>query len=245
MRLSSCISFVVLTAFGASQATLAADTKPKYGPQATRLTRSHEYFKKADAADFWALMPYYVHQQTGSACSVASVAMVMNALRAPQDLGSEEQLITQDSLLAKAGKADWKKAVSKVGSGRTLDQLGDAIRASLKAYGFKNHKVTVVHTDDASPATLEALRKALSENEKSARDFIVANFIQGALTGDADVGHIAPIGAYDAAAKKVLILDPDREWYEPYWASDEALLAGMATRDKGAAKSRGYVLIRE
>ena len=62
--------------------------KPKYGKQVTRLYHSHEYFKRADAPDFWALMPYYTPQLTEGSCSVAALHMVINALRAPRTLGA-------------------------------------------------------------------------------------------------------------------------------------------------------------
>ena len=38
-------------------------------------------------------------------------------------------------------------------------------------------------------------------------------------------------------------MEPDREWYEPYWVSDERLLQAMATIDGETGKSRGYVRI--
>ena len=40
--------------------------------------------------------------------------------------------------------------------------------------------------------------------------------------------HVSAIGAYDAAKKRVLLFDVDREWYEPYWVPDVELLTAMA-----------------
>ena len=230
--------------FSAHSSATAADAKPKYGPLATRLTHSHEFFRKNEAPDFWALMPYYVHQQTESSCSIASVTMVMNAIRAPKDLGSEEPLLTQTSLLELTKSESWKKAVGAHGGGVNLDQLGQLVETSVKSIGYANAQVTVVHAEKNSKESLASLRKALVENEKSANDFIILNFIQGAYTGDADVGHIAPLAAYDSKNKRALVLDPDRQWYEPYWVSDETLLNGMATQDTSVSKFRGYVWIK-
>ena len=72
------------------------------------------------------------------------------------------------------------------------------------------------------------------------------NFLQSEFTGDPEgsIGHIAPVAAYDENKKQVLILDPDRDYYEPYWVSDEQALKGMATLDKGAGKYRGYLVIK-
>lgn len=221
----------------------AVDPKPKYGPQATALSQSHDYFKKSEAPDFWALMPYYTAQQDESACSVASVTMVLNGARSHQKLTADQELVTQKNLLAKVTHPGWKKGFFKLGRGVTLDQLGEILEESFKKHGFKEVKATVVHTEDAGAETLAKLRSALSENEKSTQDFIVLNFLQNYYTDDAEVGHIAPLGAYDAEKKRALVLDPDRTWYEPYWVSDEVLLKGMATLDKGAKKNRGYVWV--
>ena len=69
------------------------------------------------------------------------------------------------------------------------------------------------------------------------------NFLAGEYVGVGDYGHIAPVGAYDAAARRVLILDPDRTWYEPYWIPDEVALAGMATPDAASGQARGYLYV--
>lgn len=239
--LFSCLSLFFLTASGIRA---EVPPKPKYGPLATTLSQSHEYFRAREAPDFWAIIPYYAAQQDGRSCSVASVAMIVNAARAGQSLTAEDPLITQKEILKRAGNSVWKKGVGSLGRGVTLEQLKPIVEDSLRAYGFVQFDVEVVHTPDFSQATADRLRAALAENEKSANDFIILNFLQGAYTGDADVGHIAPVGAYDAAKRRVLVMDPDREWYEPYWVSESTLLAGMATSDKESGKSRGYLRIR-
>lgn len=221
----------------------AEQFKPKYGPQATRISKANDYFREAAAPDYWALSPYYAAQYNGRACSVGSVAMVVNAARADQDLIADEKLVTQQDLLDKAGSKLWKRAVGAGGQGVTLDQLGELIKRSLNAYGFPNAKVEVVHLDQAGADAVAKLREVLARNEKSAGDFIVLNFVQGVYTGDADVGHISPVGAYDSKRDRVLVMDVDREWYEPYWVPVETVAKGMATRDKSANKNRGYVYV--
>ncbi|MBI2981936.1 MAG: hypothetical protein HYY44_06555, partial [Deltaproteobacteria bacterium] len=129
------------------------------------------------------------------------------------------------------------------GAGVSLDQLGELLAESLRAYG-KTAQVEVVHVEDESPETKKKLQRILNENEKSAKDFVIANFLQGVYTGDAMAGHIAPVGAYDVKKRRVLIMDPDREWYEPYWVSEETFLAGMFTKDSKSGKSRGYIFVR-
>jgi hypothetical protein len=67
----------------------------------------------------------------------------------------------------------------------------------------------------------------LSENEESDDDVVLVYFNQGVITGDWDGPHLSPIGAYDADARRVLILDVDRQFYIPYWTSDEILLEAL------------------
>lgn len=226
---------------------VAAETKPKYGPEALVLSSSegHAYFRNHAAPDFWALIPFYAAQVDGSACSVASVQMLVNAARAGRPLGSEDELVTQPKLVEKVKHQAWHRGIPGVLAGRgvTLDELGVISREALEAYGVKVASVTVTHAEDTSATTMKKLHDALVENERSTGDFILINFNQGTYTGDADVGHIAPIGAYDQIHGRVLVLDPDRQWYEPYWVSEKTLLAGMATRDKQADKNRGWVRI--
>ena len=234
-----------LLIFALLSASALAENKPKYGHEATLLRKSHEYIEKHTAPDFWAMMPYYTAQQTGSACSVASVSMVINAARASQNLTADDELATQNNVLKKTADEEWTKAVGDKGGGRTLDQLGVEVEKAFKAYGFGNAKVDVIHVDDLSTASREKIHSALVENEKTAKDFIIANFIQGVYTGDADVGHIAPVAAFDTKTKRVLILDPDRDWYEPYWVPEDTFIKGMNTQDKlgGGGKFRGLVWV--
>ena len=80
---------------------------------------------------------------------------------------------------------------------------------------------------DGSAAALAQLKRMLIENEASDRDIVLVYFNQGVLTGDWDGPHISPIAAYDADRGEVLIMDVDRQWYIPYWSSEEALFGAM------------------
>lgn len=222
----------------------AETPKPKYGPQASPLSESHDYFRENPAPDFWSLIPYYAGQETPGACSVASVAMLINGARIGRKLTIDDKLATHQELLKTTNNPGWVRSISKGGRGVTLDQLGIFVEQSLKAYGISGSSVEVVHVEATSPALREKIRKTLVENEISAKNFIIANFNQKVYTDDADVGHIAPVGAYDENRKRVLILDPDRDWYEPYWVSEEVFIKGMSTQDKVASKNRGYVWIK-
>ncbi len=80
---------------------------------------------------------------------------------------------------------------------------------------------------------------------KKGRDYILIHFLQDVVT-EAQGGpypHISPIGAYDEASKRVLVMDVDREWYEPYWVSDERLLLSMSKKTERYGLG-GYLWIR-
>lgn len=72
--------------------------KPKLGPAAIPITADNAYLRKAEAPDYWAISAYYIHQQTSSACSLASVTIAVNAMRGLPAL-SEDTLVTQNNLL--------------------------------------------------------------------------------------------------------------------------------------------------
>jgi hypothetical protein len=241
--ISIIILLLPISVFAADPAP-ASPPKPKYGSMATLLSQSHEFIQKHEAPDYWVLSPYYLPQQDDKSCSVASVAMVMNAARSGKKLTADDELVTQSGLLKKVGDKKWLDAVGANGTGVSLDELGTLIEKSLKSYGFEKAIVKVIHTEDQSADSKKKLHEDLLENEKSNKNFIILNFIQGAYTGDADVGHIAPIAAYDAAKGRALVFDPDRQWYEPYWVSEETLLSGMATKDKTSSHFRGYVKVK-
>jgi Phytochelatin synthase len=217
--------------------------KPKYGPEAKKISLDHGYFLKHPAPDYWALSPFYTAQQTDAACSIAAVTMVINGARIHQNLTSDDKLASQSSILKKVNIDAWTNWVDMKGGRLILDQYGHYIEETFKAYGLTPVTVQVFHAQKNSEFKKQ-LHNALVENEKSDKDFIIANFIQGTFTGDAEAPHIAPVGAYDAKTKRVLIMDPDREWYEPYWVSEDVFLDGMATTDKDSGMTRGFVWVK-
>jgi hypothetical protein len=240
---------VILAGLLAGVAVFAADAPPpgpKLVPPTVRMFEDHAYLVKKAAPDYWALSPYYLPQSKGSWCSVASVAMLVNAARAHMKLTAADELVTQEKLLEKVDTAQWNLQVNGKGRGIGLDELGPIVHDSLKAYGIAVDKVTTVHVDSDDAATRKRIHEILVENEKSDADFILVNYLQSEFTGDPEgkVGHIAPVAAYDAATKRVLILDPDRQYYEPYWVSEDAFIKGMLTFDKTMKANRGLVRVK-
>lgn len=206
-------------------ATLARANEVKFGPDAVPIGQSHGYLREQAAPDFWALSPYYEAQSTDSACSLAAIAMLINALRGLPPFATDP-LVTQKGLLTAAAKPEWAKETAAGGSGVTWQGFVGYVSRSLEAYGL-DAEIEVLKPADNSQATLDAVRRLLTDNEVSDRDIVLVYFNQGVLTGDWDGPHISPIGAYDAARRRVLVMDVDRQWYVPYWSSDEKLLEAM------------------
>lgn len=245
MRVRCSILFALLL-------SVPVQAAPKYGPEgaprAVPLSRAPEYFKSGAAApDYWAMAGFYVPQFNGAACSVASVTMALNAARASLSKTSDEKVILQQALLKQVG-GEWKKRVDPTLGlssvrGVTLDQLAEFAQAAFRKNGFPEAQAEAVRLDPKFRTSLAELQRDLEENEKSASDFILANFDQKVFTDDSVAGHISPVAAYDSKLRRVLIMDPDRDWYEPYWVSDQTLLEGMGTLDPETRKLRGYVRI--
>ena len=242
--MKSILIGLCLTTFCVQSLSSAEPKKPKYGPGVTLLATDHKFIRDNPAFDYWKLTPFYIGQQTESACSLAIATMVVNAARSSIQLSADQELVIQSELLKKLGDSEYEKKVAMGGEGINLEKMKDVLERSFQSYGLKNFSITLIRTPADSRSTQERLHQALIENEKSGSDLIVANFIQGVLTGDESVGHFAPIGAYDSKRKRVLVLDPDRQWYEPYWVSEAALLKAMIAPDKAAPQGRGYLWIK-
>ena len=223
----------------------ADEDRPKLGPDAVTIQQSHDYLQTQPAPDYWSLSPFYLPQATGSACSVAAIAMLINALRGmpPRD---EDRLVTQDALLKQVGSRRWAEETAENGPGVTWDAFGHYLRASLDAFHI-DAEIDALRPGDGSANTLERLRAMLIENERTDRDIVLAYFNQGVLTGSWDGPHISPIAAYDAVGRRALIMDVDRQWYIPYWASDQKLLDALlrpAPANRGALAGETGGLIR-
>ena len=222
-------------------ATAQPAPMPKFGPDVVPMVAAQDYLRQHDVPDFWALIPYYVPQTTGSSCSAASVAMVLNALRG-MPLLARDALVTEAALLD--ANPDWAHATAADGEGVSFSEFETYLRRSLAAYGLGRAQVDVFRPEAATPEALARLRQILSENEASSQDLIVAVFNQGVLTGDADMGHISPLGAYDRKSGRVLVMDVDRKWYVPYWVSDEKLLAALVHRSAEDPERGGLVRVK-
>lgn len=246
---------LVLISLSSSKLSFA---KPKYGPEksprAVPLWQDREYFKTKESfnSDFWFLINYYIPQHNGYSCSAGTLVPVLNAALTTKYRDSDFQNLTIEKALSVIKAEGWGERLSKPGhklkNGKTahgveLAVFSKIVEAAFKEFGFPKVAVKTVHVDSTAKEVMTQLENDLKLNECNSRNFILANFNQKEFTDDAEVGHFAAVGAYDAAKKRVLILDPDREYYEPYWVSLETFAKGMATKDSSAQNFRGYIFV--
>jgi hypothetical protein len=232
---------------------------PKYGPDAKPLSaQTHSaYFRENPATDFWRLIPYYIPQSTPSGCSAANMTLLLNAARSHGPLTADDKLLTFESFARDyAGDADYTKAIlggkkalltlmtkKPLANANLAKVLGNAAR-KLGISSSPAVQLRVIDQADRVRARAD-FEKALAENEKSSGDFIFFSYMQGRITGDPEGGaHVATVAAYDAKTKSVLVLDPDREWYEPYWTSVDALFEAIADPASDSRKESGWMVFR-
>ena len=212
-------------ASGLSFALDATTPAPKLGAHMAAITTDNAYLRSAEAPDYWALSPFYLAQQTNAACSLASMAVAMNMLRG-LPANAADALITQDSLLEAVADPGWSEQAAQDGDGVTFEDLIKQAKSSMAALDIRGSVEARQPARDQT-ATLDAFRAVLAQNETSAADVVLVYFNQGVVTGDWDGPHVSPLGAYDAATDRVLVMDVDREWYVPYWTKTEVLYNAM------------------
>lgn len=241
-RTSLLISVMSFSAFFVG--TINSLAGAKYGKNAVPLSDDASYFRAATKTDFWQIIPYYVSQHNEKACGVASSIMGLNALLNPTRTTADTRNIDVEALFKLGPK--FKKNVGTTGKGFTLDDLGESLKSVLETMNSARYTVTVDRFDGKdSKAELKRLEKLFAANEKNPNDFIIINFLQGVLTGDKEgmIGHISPVAAYDAKKKRVLILDTDRKYYQPYWSPVDKVFDAMNTTDPSTSKKRGLIIL--
>jgi hypothetical protein len=219
---------------------------PKYGPHAVPLTANsnRDYFIHNEAPDYWALSSFYLPQPNDRACSATSFTMVLNALRSKQDLTTKDELVTVQSLLDKYSDDRYKNAMNGTLSGaissmshsevantrlvQVLKTAMDKLKLTTPSSAVENHLID----ENNLIKSRREFHDMLVKNEKSSDDFIILSFVQGVLTGDSEgmIAHIAPIGAYDEKKHLVLVMDPDRQWYGPYWSPEDKVFDAVADK---------------
>jgi hypothetical protein len=230
---------------------------PKYGPHAKPLSaRTHiAYFQKEAAPDFWRLIPYYLPQETQTGCSAANITMILNAARSKKaslksDWKADEKLLTFQSFAKDyAGDSKYSRAILGKffipGKQFANSNLARVIENASKKLGLHTNGASVVFYEiDPSQSANGKKRflEALQENEKTDQDFIFFSYLQGKVTGDPEGGaHVATVAAYDQKTHSVLVMDSDREWYEPYWTTVDILFEAISNPASDSEKRVGWI----
>lgn len=216
-----------------------------HSPDLIPLRSDHAYLRGAPESAYWSIAPHLIQQATDSSCSLATAVMLINAVR-----GREGQLrigepASEASLLDKLGDAFWRMSVAQDGNGLSLTEFAAAMERALSSYECAGTwKVAIAPVTDAEAAASD-LRAALTAMENGDAGFIAANFHLDLFYGDGvDVGHFSPIGAYDAARDRVLMLDVYKKDYEPMWAPLPRLAKAMATLSRKTGEPRGYAVVK-
>lgn len=222
----------------------AADAlRPKYAPWLTLLRDDPQHIRRAPAPSYWALSAVHVGQVTDTCCSLATAVMLLNAARGRAALHAGQKLVTQPDLLAAVGDADWTfHCTDPEGHGASLREMAPIMERAYLHYGVAGARVEMVQMTDAV-AQAAGFRDALAAMERSPSTQIALNFDGAPVYGQADYGHFSPAAAYDAARDRVLVLDVDRGWYEPYWVPVDVMLAALATASRKDGSPRGYLRV--
>jgi hypothetical protein len=177
-----------------------------------------------DRADYGALSQSYVSQELISYCGVASSVTVLNALG--QDT-SQSDFFTPEASLVRPRRQVMFGGMS------LLDLAG-----LLAAHGA----IAEVHFADT--VSLDDFRVAVQRNLADPDDYLLVNYQRGVL-GQAAVGHISPLAAYDADTDRVLIMDTASYKYPPTWVPLAKLYEAMNTTDSSSGRARGYVEVTQ
>ncbi len=184
---------------------------------------------------YFPLAANFLTQKNQAFCGVASMVMILNALRVPAPEVPEYlpyRTFTQDNVLNASTEAIVPQATI-LQKGMTLDQLGAVFAVQPVA-------VTVRHAADSS---LDSFRTEARGALSTRGQFVVVNYLRKAM-GQQTGGHFSPLAAYDAETDRFLILDVARYKYPPVWVTASDLFAAMNTPDSdNGGRTRGYLLI--
>jgi hypothetical protein len=219
----------------------AASPRPKYAPWLTLLQDDPSYLRQSPAPSYWALSAFHIGQFTDTCCSLATAVMLINAARGSAHLAAGEKLVTQQDLLVAVDDPDWTfGCTDPQGNGASLRQMAPIMERAYALCGIAGAKVEMVQVTDAAAAA-DGFRRALAAMDGAPSTQIALNFDGAPVYGQADYGHFSPAAAYDANRDRVLVLDVDRGWHEPYWVPVDIMLAALATLSRKDGTPRGYL----
>jgi glutathione gamma-glutamylcysteinyltransferase len=173
-------------------------------------------------------------QGTPTSCGLASLAMVLNALKIDPCVAWQGVWRYYDEeVLSRGINLDIVKL-----RGVEFDEFSHLARSS--GCEVESRRVQPSECTNQDIANFRGLIQSICR--ESSRGFMVAAFSRPALgqTGD---GHYSPIAGYHAHEDKVLVLDVARHKHGAYWVDLGALYMAFAVVVQGTGKPRGYHMI--
>ena len=219
---------------------------PPFKKPVARLTGQSESVPSESPERTHLLFRHYVRQFNDAACSVATMATILNAALEMRD-GAHPSPLDQPEILTRVEVADWKARIMPAdGSskrGMPLNELGKAVSHSLTAYGFTWTAMDVValgeNNTDISTQKAQLLDHLISF-EHSRDQFFIAHFNQGIFLKGLHLPHISPVGAFNRETGEVLVLDVDRHGPGPYWVPFDTFFKGLKSDFNGGLRRYGY-----
>lgn len=172
--------------------------------------------------DFWQLSRYFITQQNGGFCSVASSVMALNALEIEKPIVpnfKNYRLFTQDNFFT--------DAVSDILTPEHVRRHGmnlEEVQQVVETFGVT---ATVFHGDSID---IEQLRSILIDVLNDPKKILLSEYHRQKLE-QVGVGHFSPIAAYNESSDKVLIMDVSRYKYPPVWVKLDTFLESLRGGD--------------
>jgi len=175
------------------------------------------------AADYLALAETWEGQKLISYCGVASGVAVINALG---------ESVNQFSFFNE-NTDSVRSRVDVTFGGMSLPDLAGLLEA-------RGLEVSKLHGDELS---LEEFRELVKSNLSREGDYLLVNY-QREVLGQNRVGHISPVGAYNATGDQLLIMDTADYKYPYTWVPLTSLYDAMQEKDSASGRTRGLVEVR-
>lgn len=221
--------------------------------------RGREMFAQAlsegGLKSYWKLAESFTTQSQPAACGLASLVMVLNALRVDPRRVWKGVWRWWDEELFYAQKAEkgCKNCVDiekrNLEQGLTFEELVSNAKCeglSLEGYFASNNaslKTASMETKDLDHFRSVLRRTQLSnDDEDSKNDMLICSFSRSVLK-QTGTGHFSPIGGYIPSLDKVLVMDVARFKYPSYWVDVKTLWNAMCQADLETFKPRGFIVV--
>ncbi|AQS35667.1 Phytochelatin synthase [Shewanella psychrophila] len=227
----------------------------------------HRLEESAVKGDFFALATHFEGQQNKVYCGVASMTVILNALR----VGKGEHKITPDeSIIAPQDRGyfpqkNWSPLFERY-TQNTVVELSPKTRLEIMGkprqekgtekeqasdYGLgladlaglaKNHGLRAHAYFVKDSATYTEQKASLIHALVSQDTYAIVNYSRSVLD-QAGSGHFSPVVAYHKASDSFLIMDVSNTFQTWVWVDANKLFEAMAIKDNG--NSRGFLVISE